>query len=62
MLLVNHAGAERDAEVSWRGRATGASVEIGSSTLTPRQTDDRATYAVTVPAEDVLVLRIATSP
>jgi len=59
VLLVNHASDAREARVAWREPARSAQVEVGVCELVVGKQPAATTYTVSVPAQDVILLRIA---
>jgi hypothetical protein len=61
VFLANHGKRPADITVSWSGHGGRASADVGSASITRTDGPGGAKLRLHVPAEDVLLIRIATA-
>jgi len=60
VALANHGKQPTKAEVLWQGGHSGSTVDFGSGRLRMERSGETARHTLSIPAEDVVVLRITT--
>lgn len=60
VVVANHGKKPSAADVVWRGTAKSAAIDVGSGELKTRSANGGAAYSLTIPAEDVAVVRVHT--
>ncbi|HEX2950921.1 MAG TPA: hypothetical protein VHV83_15365, partial [Armatimonadota bacterium] len=59
VLLVNHSKSAKSVDVTWREPCDGASVEVGLSQLTTTKRSRTTVFGLSVPPEDLALIRIS---